>query len=134
MCVLCALWRTGCCWDSEAVTPAVRGVSLGFGKEQQHWLGKAGVGGHLLFWGSEAQRGERVPTLCLGPPWRVVAGLEAKPGLFSCRKRASIGGRIMGGNEETGVETTALVQERSKEQLTLGGTGARGDGGNENWQ
>lgn len=39
-----------------------------------------------------------------------------------------------GRNEETGVETTALVQERSKEQLTLGGTGAREDGGNESWQ
>lgn len=107
--------------------------------EPRAWEGAAalagkGWGGHLLFWGSEAQRDETVPTLCLGPPWRVVAGLEAKPGLFSCRKRASIEGRIVGGNEETGVETTALVQERSKEQLTLGGPGARGDGGNESWQ
>lgn len=62
---------------------SMRGISQGLVEEQQLWLGKAKwwASGHLLFWGSEAQRGEGAPTLLPWPPLGVLTGLDS--GLYS---------------------------------------------------
>ena len=64
----------------------MRGISQGLGEEQQRWRGKAKgwSGGHLPFWGSEAQNGERATQNGERPwaPWGIVPGLDSKPGLY----------------------------------------------------